>query len=161
MGQAPASGAVRLVCLVYCCSTVLLPFHARFTPAPYGVDSNHVLVQTLAEKVDVPATLRWLDAHKGVLQVYQEPAPPNVDISENSKKRALQAALAAENRRVKCAQARLKALRLSLDALAGSETAGASFVVRNGELDDEYGANGDDGNDEQPSRGSPSSRRSS
>ena len=91
----------------------------------------------LAEKVDVQSAQRWLDAHRALLNTYQEPTPKNLDVNEDSKKRALQAALAAENRRVKCAQGRIKALRLSLDALMGAEGAGASFLVRNGDDDDD------------------------
>ena len=105
----------------------------------------------LAEKVDVNAASRWLEAHRSLLNTYAEPTPKNVEVSDISKKRALQAALAAENRRVKCAQGRIKALRMSLDALNGAENAGASFLVRN--FDD-----GDEDFDEEEVYGSPTRR---
>ena len=99
----------------------------------------------LAEKVDLQATMRWLEAHRALLVTYQEPTPKNVDVSAVSKKRALQAALAAENRRVKCAQGRIKSLRMSLDALAGAETMGVSFLVRRGADSNNNGNNNNNG----------------
>lgn len=78
-------------------------------------------------------TVRWLEAHRNLLGVYQEPTPPNIGVNNESKKRALQSALAAESRRVKSAQARIKSLKMSIEALKGSENNGAHFVVRNSE----------------------------
>ena len=87
-------------------------------------------------------------------------------VSDQSSKRALKEALTAENRRLKCAQSRIKALRLSLEAFNSAESNGSTFIIRSADNDDEDvnvedNFNDDDDTDDNAKTNSPDFHKAS